>query len=264
MGKQSKRLGRRDRKRYNSPLSAHKQQGRILKPPFKALPNMREIPWPKQMLPDMLWLCSVLAANDEMVAIPAIARTLDVIDGAIASNCGDRDKDKLPVMDGRLTALERVPEKARDRVVSDLEDRGLYELAVPERFGHSLGMYPTAPGRWLLRPRLDRGLAVDWEVARGFLSQILVESLDGRGRIATRAKAIVVGRHLKAGKITVSRDANLPFDLLSKYPFGLNEDELKEGDAISRAMFMGLVGISAEEDDPNPSERWARTFWRSN
>lgn len=264
MGKQSKRPGRRNRERYNSPLSSHKQQGRILKPPFKTLPNMREIPWPKQTLPDMLWLCSVLATNDEKVAIPAIARTLNVIDGAIASARGDEAKDKAPVVDGRLTTLEHVPEAARDSILSELEDQGLHDLAVPEGFAHSLGMYPAAPGRWLLKPWLDHGLAVDWERARDFLSPVIVESLDGRGRVATRAKAIVVGRHFKSGRVSVSRDANLPLDLLAKYPFGLNEEELKRVDALSRAMFMGLVGISTEEDNPVPSEQWARTFWRSN
>ena len=148
MGKQSKRPGRRERKRFNSSLSDHKQHGLILRPPFKTLPNLREIPWPKQTLPDMLWLCSVLATNEETVAIPTIARSLNILDRAIASSRNGEAGDNSPVVDGCLSTIELVPEEARASILAELVDRGLYENTFSEGFSHSLGMYPTAPGRW--------------------------------------------------------------------------------------------------------------------
>lgn len=264
MGKQSKRPGRRDRKRYNSPLSAHTQQGRIFKPPIKSLPNLREIPWPKHTLPDMLWLCSVLATNEEIVGIPIIARTLNVIDGVIGSRESDDVEDDFPVMDGRLSSLEHVPEEAWDSILSDLVDQCLYDSAMPEGFAHALAMHPNAPGRWLLKPWMDRNLSVDGATAEAFLRPVIAEALDGRGRVAIRAKAIVVGRYFRADKITVSADANLPLDLFPKYPFMLNKEELRTVDSFSRAMFMGLIGAKAENEDCSLSEEWAQSFWRSN
>lgn len=264
MGKQSKREKRRNRQRLNSRLSSHRQEGRILKPPFKSLPGLRTLSWEKRLLPDMIWMCSLLATCEHEVAIPIIVQSLDVVDAVVRSLLHDEESDMAPFVDGRLTSFDRVPEEAHNLVLAELENKGLYESAVPEGFAHALGMYSIAPGRWILEPWLNRGLSIDWETARGYLAPVIVESQDGRAAVATRAKAILVGRHVKAGRIRISQDVDLPFELMRKYPFGLTEDELMQVDAISRAMFMGIVGSESARTELPQSERWAQSFWRSN
>lgn len=212
----------------------------------------------------MLWLCSILATTDEIEGIPLIAHTLDEIDGVLGGILPPEDGEHQFVIDGRLSSFERVPVEARDSVLSRLLELDLHELAITQEFAHALGMYPSAPGKWLLGPWLNRGLTIDWEKAHRFLSPVVVDSRDGRGRVATRAKAIVVGRHVKAGRMTFSKDMDFPFDLMHKYPFGLGEDEMQRIDGFSRASYMAVAGASESEVEGSLSEKWAKDFWRSN
>jgi hypothetical protein len=167
-------------------------------------------------------------------------------------------------VDGRLTSFESIPEEVREPILTRLQRLDVYELAFTEEFAHALGMYPAAPGRWVLRPWLNRDLSVSWETARGYLSPVVVDSRDGRGRVATRAKAIVVGRQVKAGRIMFHEGLDLPFDLMHKYPFGLNEDEMQRVDSFSRATYMAVIGAGESKMDPSLSELWAQDSWRSN
>lgn len=47
--------------RRNTPLSKHRQQGKVLNSPFGGLPNMRVVPWLRDQFPDYLWVCWHLA-----------------------------------------------------------------------------------------------------------------------------------------------------------------------------------------------------------
>lgn len=157
MAKPSKRPTREQRKRLSSTLADHKKEGRTLKPPFRTIENFRSVTWMKDTMPDMLWLCSIISTNGQMPGLLACTRLLDIVDEIAEpyiSHLEERDK---PVFDGRLTTFEWVPEAARATILQELEAQGLYELVVPEGFVHSLGLYPKAPGRWLIVRWLERG-----------------------------------------------------------------------------------------------------------
>lgn len=236
------------------------------KPPLMALPNIRPIQWSKHTLPDMLWLCSTLTGADELARLHLCSRVLDVLDAVVGPLLADVSERVRPVFDGRLASFEQVPDNVRGTILAELQARDLYQFAVPEGFFHALGMYPTAPGRWLLRRWLDRGLRVDWEAARGFLGPVIATASSGRDPVPTKPKFVVIARFFKAGKILIHKDANFPLDLLQRYPHLLNEGERKRAEAHIRAMFLAVAVSQTQQDGESLStaEQWARTFWRSN
>jgi hypothetical protein len=229
------------------------------------IPQMRLTPWLKDTLPNMLWVCSLIATNDERRGMLLASRTLDTIDDVLAEMCPADELEKRPPIDGQLTTLNLVPETARGAILAKLQSVGLYSLAVPEEFAHALGMYPAAPGRWLIEPWINEGLTIDRETAQRFLNNVLLESIHGQARVPTRAKAVVYARWCKAGRVRFAFEgADEIIELLVRYPDNLTKDELDHADAFIRASFLGLSKTFEQDAAPSPGKLWAQEFWRSN
>jgi hypothetical protein len=228
------------------------------------VPNLQQVRWQKVILPDMLWLCSIISSNDEVLGMHACMQTLDVIDDVLAAHEIGSDDNDAVVIDGRLTTFEQVPVDIRGEIIDCLEANGLFEICVSERFSHALGMYPSAPGRWLIERRLRDGLSIDWEEAHRYLAPIIAESSHGQDRVPTRAKFIALTRQVKAGKILLPTSMESTADLLSRYPNQLSEDDLKKADSTIRAMFTAFSAVGGSEGGLSRSEEWGRVFWRSN
>lgn len=158
-----------------------------------------------------------------------------------------------------------MPASARQRLLDGLYEDDTYEVLMPEDFAHALGMYPSAPGRWLIQPWLDRGLSIDPEKARQRLAPVVAVSLDGRDRVATHAKAVVFRQLVHAGRISLPGSfVDEMADEIVRYPLKTTSDETSRIESFIRASFQGIEGAAEARggSDPTPTE-WAKTFWRS-
>jgi hypothetical protein len=224
----------------------------------------------------MLWLCSLIV-EDDFDGMRAANAALKLIDDAIRET---NDGELLPVpVDGRLTRLEQVPEEARTRALELLVEKNGYEIAFPEGFAHALGMYPGAPGSWLIRPWLRRGIAIDWEMAQQYLGKVIEEAAHGQSLPATRAKFVALARWAASRKLHVPPDPT--FALFPRYPHDLTDEEMKLVEASTRATFGALLMADEHRHQPTNEDSetnevseaseasesrqgWARRFWRSN
>jgi hypothetical protein len=167
------RKGRKAR-RQNTPLSGHRQQGRVLVPPLKRIPKLHSIRWLPDLFPNLLWLSSLVAIHD-LKGMEVSCSALDAIDEVLDREDGSGQTlrpDEL-VIDGSLSSLDDIPWEARGAVLEYLDKCALYETSVPEEFAHALGMFPEAPGAWLIDLWRHRGLSVDWEKAQRFLAEVI-------------------------------------------------------------------------------------------
>jgi hypothetical protein len=251
------------RQRSNTPTSGHHRRSGRLVPPMANLPNLTPVPWLSDVFPDMLWLC-FLVTEDQDDGMRAANATLRLIDEAIRET-NEGELLARPV-DGRLTRLEVMPDSARRRAIDLLEERDAYEVAVPEAFAHALGMYPDAPGSWLIRPWLERGLTVDWEQARDALAPVIEICSYGAAEAPTRAKFIVLTRMAASGKLSMPPEQ---VGLFRRYPDGLTEGERHMVDPMVRASFMAMLAADEHREDRAMLEganrlAWAQRFWRSN
>lgn len=254
-GKKKGRSGR-----PTTPLAGHRQQGKLLKPPFLTMPNLKTTHWLADTFPDLLWLCSLISL-DNLRGMNACCALLDVVDEVLDQRSA---RPKGYVADGSLTSLEGVPVDQRDAVLEMLVERGTYTDVVPEPFAHTLGMYPTAPGLWLIDPWRRRGLAINWEEALRFLNRVIGDSEHGQKLVPTRAKFIWLRGLVKAGRLHIPFESYIP-DLFSRYPQRITEEERRHTEPMIRATFGATHASAVGKQAGDPQQiMWAQEFWRSN
>ena len=182
----------------------------------------------------------------------------EVLDEVLGNSATDR-----PVLDGSLTTWEAVPAEARGRILDALDDRRVLEAAIPEGFAQALGMYPEAPGSWLIdRWRSRAAFRIDPADAERGLAAVVVASLSGRETVATNAKMLGLRGVVVAGKISFGADVVM-VDLLPRWPDALSDDERRLVEASARATF-GAMSAMMLEDEGSQRLAWAKRFWRSN
>lgn len=123
-----------------------------------------------------------------------------------SSGAENAQRQHAAVFTGRLTEFEDFAPIEREAVLGALLDTGIYEDLVPESVFHILGMYPGAPGSWLLQPWHDRGVSVNPEEAERALGRLLLAAGPNRGTLATRTKILACNRWGDAGQMHVPAD----------------------------------------------------------
>lgn len=249
MGKQARR------NRNRSGLAQHKRDKTTLTPPLLTLPELRLVEWLPTQFPDMLWACMHTAANGRD-GLRLATRALERMQDAAARG------DERPLIDGRLTAFERLGADERNAVFTDLLGGGAYEDVFPEPFAHLLGMYPEAPGSWLIQPWRDRGISIDPQIAQSVLDDVVTDCRTGYTDASTWAKAVVFGGLLMAGKLQFSSQVET-IDLLPRYPMLSDEDNARV-ESFIRASFGAIANIGDDEDSEPEHRAWARRFWDAN
>lgn len=251
MSKASKR--KKKGGRYTSPLSAHQRQGQRVVPPILTVPNLSLSSWMKDALPDFLWLCAHIT-GDPLGGMYVVTKALDIIDDVLKDHGSDTPSY------GRLTQFETFPVAVRARVLDALDEQDFFDRAFPEDFAHALGMYPDAPGGWLLEPWRRRGLSIDSDVAQRYLAPIIAESFHGQHLVPTRAKFVYTRGVVKAGRLHIPPESDIP-DLFARYPEHLTEEERAKTEPTIRATFGAMLDL---DGDSNVRRDWCRRFWRAN
>lgn len=260
---------------------------------------MKAVHWELDDLPDFLIVVNYLLEHGEPAAVDRFHRLLNVLDamlGAIepepttartprhggveaqpgtpaadaiaatavsesATNSGDLPATPdVHIFAGRLTDFARINGAQRAELLAALVYEGIYETLIPENLAHVLGMYPDAPGSWLLQPWLDRGLSIDPKKAERTLNRLLLEAGPRQGDLATWAKALLCRRHLAAGRTHLpSREM---WDLYTGWPDHDEEDDNRHAEAGYRAMYSAMS--SCDQTALAERREWAEIFWRSN
>lgn len=257
LGKGNRNRQNRQSKRRSSSLADHSRRGKILEPPLVAIGGTTLVAWWRDYLPDYLWLCWSVS-SEEYVDVFATSRYLDEVEASL-----DDDRTGFPddwILTGKLSGFEAIPPSARQAILERLFHRGAYDSIVPEDFAVALAMYPNAPGRWMIQPWLDRGLPVDPAIAERRLRDVVGRALDGRGNVATRAKALLYRQLMKAGRVGFSADVITDElkDAFLKYPSGTTDEQNSRLESHVRAALLAMESLTGQSAD------WAKDFWRAN
>ena len=246
-----------------SPFKGHVQRGRRHIPPMRDLPvqiTLRE--FRKVALPDFLWLLTMLHARPLSAGPGATGRALDLAQDAMkrAHARGAVAGDLAPVFHGLLTDWERVPKQERAEVLAEFRRLGLYDDVVPETFAHALAVYPDAPGRWLIEPRLQDGLVVSLEEAEKLLWELVRLGGSSHQPLATHAIYLWIIALVKMTRIEHGGEPVF-IDILPRYPNNVTDAERGVAESTLRAMF-----LPAFHNRPEAVEtlEWCRRFWRAN
>ncbi len=180
----------------------------------------------------------------------------------IQTGLGD-DRTGFPddwLLTGKLSDFQAIPEAARSSMLEHLFTAGAYDSIFPEEFAIALAMYPEAPGRWLIQPWLDTGLVIDPVIAERGLRDVVGKALDGRGNVATRAKALLFRQMVKAGRVSFSDKVMTDefVEAFRSYPRDANDEQKARVESHVRAAFLAMESLTDEELE------WPAKFWRAN
>jgi hypothetical protein len=230
------RKARTGRKR----IDGYTRKGKKLQPPLAACPNLMPIDYHRQVLPQLLWLESLLDLYGEE-KLPGVAHPfLDLVD-ALGTTRSD------PVS-GLVASFEFVPEPKRQSFVDS--NRKAVEISVIEPFGAALRLYDDCPMHWLLACYGEARNDYDIDSSLASLGRWTASLLDRTGEHSNMARAMVFARYLKAGKIHINDGALI--DELEKYPRcrdrRLTESRIR---AHSNAAFGEVIHGSS----------WSDAFW---
>lgn len=203
-----------------------------------------ELSWHQQMLPDFLWLALMLGRRSDWRAAYS---ALEVIDRFVPE--GPR------FADGRLTTFGLVPEDRRGDARNALRDEAPH--ALPDVFGHALGLYSTCPARWLYDDWLARH-EPDPEVGLPLLRSLVADNVDKTGVGETRLRMAAISRAVTHRAFRHPGDG--VFDLVPRYPRGLSQSEQRQVESSMRAMWLNFYGMEVETYPETLT--WPREFWK--
>lgn len=193
----------------------------------------------------MLWLSALLEAHAGVWRV--FDRALEPLEGHMPADA--------PVLDGRLTTFEALPEQHRDDARAHLSN--VWPSALPDGLGHALRILPDAPGAWIFDGRIDSENA-DRDKGVAFLRRHIVLLNDTRGEGASHARMAALGAHLRQGKLFFSESVGSA-KLLGRYPSGLDADEREQVRSFARMTYSML--IDADQATEQASRSWAERFW---
>lgn len=205
--------------------------------------NLVELSWHHQMLPDFLWIALMMGRRSAWSQVYA---PMDVVDRFVP--------DGQRFADGRLSGFSLVPAKARTDVVDAL--RRETPFALPEAFGHVIGLFPSCPARWLYEDWL-RANEPDPGVGIPLLRSLVDDNADKFGERSTRLRMAAFSRRVTHGKFAHSGDG--VWKMVPRYPGGLTSSERAQVESVMRASWGSFFGMEVEKN-PQPLE-WSRDFW---
>lgn len=224
-------------------------------------PTLR--PFRKVAFPDFLWLLTMLRLRPLVEGGGPTARALDAGQAAYhrAFERGALTDEREPVFHGLLTDWERVPDQERAELLAEFERLGAYDAIVPESLAHVLAAYDQAPGRWLIQPRLDAGLAPELIKAEEHLWEAMRLGGDSHQELATQAIYMWLRGQVMMQRISFHPD-DPGFKALRRYEDELSDGERAVAETTLRALFLSMQG-AALNDSPL-SAAWCERFWRAN
>ncbi len=241
-------MGRRKKdpkvKRKRRRIDAYKRSGKTLAPPLATYMNLRSLDYHRQLLPQLLWLESVLDRYGDKQFPGLVHRFLDLVD-----TLGTTGSDPVS---GMVDSFVFIPEVKRAAFIHDHADA--IQAMVVDSFGPALALYGTCPMKWLMDScgRTDCQLDVDSALAS--LKRWTGSLLDREGDHANMTRAMVLARYLKAGKIRLPNDPEL-MNELTTYP---NCKDRRATECMLRAMSHGVF------DDVIHKFTWSDAFWSTN
>jgi hypothetical protein len=207
------------------------------------LDNLVERSWHREMLPDFLWIALMLGRRSAWGQFRA---PMDVIDRFVPE--GPR------FADGRLTGFALVPTDRRSAAVEAL--RNETPFALPEAFGHVVGLLDSCPARWLYESWL-RSHEPDPAIAIPLLRSLVDDNADKAGVRSTRLRMAAFSRRVVHGKF--SHPGTGVWGLFPRYPDNLSEEDQRAVESVLRAGWGGLYGMEIEEFPELLN--WPGDFW---
>ena len=228
-----------------SGLEHHKQFGKELVPPFQQIgPGMEQIFWPRDLLPEFLWIDSLVQEYGQPAAVQVFSEFLSAAD-----RFNSHPKE---VLDGTIGAFRLIATETRQAFVGDLPE--LIQMAVIQPFRFVLSLYPECPMKWMT----PESTWSDRESSVRAVREAVLRLVEGKEPYAGFCRALPLHRLLAHQKLYISSELTDTIEAIKKYPHG----DKYRAETFARTSHSMFIMQRAREDPQTFA--WARYFWNSN
>lgn len=233
--------------RNASTLADHvrdKGKRQLVPPLLAAMQNKQKIfPWDRDMVPEMLWLASLLV--EEWPDRGEHHRALNMLDPLVPEGPG--------CLDATLSAFSLVPEDSRAAARESL----VAAKALTDDFANALTLYDDCPAAWLVEDWAN-GNSPDKAAGTEYFRKLVARMRDNRSPYTAQLRWVVLARTAKNGKLFMPADV---IDEFQRYPRDLDDQGRSRCEALIRASLLSAAGIPGH---PRETTGWAKTFWQQN
>lgn len=248
MAKKSKK--ERKQQGQFTPLDKHARKDGKLRPPLTQL-EVKPVDWPRDLLPEHLWIAALFDAYPGPKAIKLYNEFLEAIDEI------SPPVEKFIAL-GFLTDFGQAAVLKRSEFISSYKD--LILAAFHKPFGRLLAFYPSSPALWLvLQDELEREGALDPQVELQKLSNLVADLLPGKTLAVGHIRSIALNRLFKHSAATLNAGM-VDCELLPKYADGCTEEEQYRVQKFALSTLNTHYMLTPEYEDKS----WPRSFWQHN
>ncbi|HEX3392980.1 MAG TPA: DUF5677 domain-containing protein [Acidimicrobiales bacterium] len=234
-------------------LAGHFRRGRIYTPSLIAFPEFVLAEWVREDLPDMLWPLILVARHGER----GLQRYESLQQAAVTELGTNFLEESVLRFDGRLTALNRVPEGSRARARAFLDGHPQW---CPELLRDLANLYDNLPGAWLVCRDGRRDILTPEAAAA-----VMDDLTDSVMRVATDEHLTALVKMTPITWRVVTRSGEFDptiVELLQDYP--AVPQKHARADVVIGASFGAMKGAEVYQDSDVEAERakWATDFWQ--
>lgn len=228
----------------SSRIKDYKRSKKNLTPPLGQL-NMIQIMWHKNMLPDFLWIDSLVAYYGEISAPMYYNLLLNLL---------DKYNEGEPILTGMISEFALIAEKDREEILS--KNKFLLEDAVINPFSDIIRLYTECPMKWLLGgaklQTLNKSEALE-EVKKAVMR--LFPAKDAHGGFV---RALPLNRFFKHKKVFITSKLTDLIRSIEEYPKG----DKHHAESFARTTHNMYY---SQERTKNPElTKWSEYFWKIN
>jgi hypothetical protein len=238
-------MTRRSLNLQRAALEEHKRLGKNLFPPFRQFnPSPEQVFWARDLLPEFLWIDSLVHAYGESGAANLF--------GAFISAVDKFNLHGSEILDGTISSFRLIGVDARELFLAEL--LGLITDAVRLPFGSVLSIYPDCPMTWMGVEKDRRPQQADADTIRSAVQRLL----PGKDSHAGFCRALPLHRLLAHGKVKISSNLTETIQAIKTYPHG----DRYRAEAFARSVHNQML-LTRAKDDPTALQ-WCRSFWNGN
>lgn len=235
-------------RQFNSPLSAHRREGKQLIAPAMQIPNRKSVSWLNDRLADVVWAALVHEACPRTKALE-VFRRFCIQAGQFVESARSSEVH----WDITLTAMSLMPEGVLECAVEALDHTGIERSVLsPLLLLEDL----PARDRWekLLQPMPEGGEENAWES----LAAAIAETLDHQCEASTDIRWMTVMFKVMLGKVHFRKGEDDEFtEELRLYPDKGNMQHVRPRIRAMEIAFRANLDGPSEE-----STAWVSAFWK--
>lgn len=227
-----------------SKLQDHTRHKKVLSSKLAEL-NMSQVFWHRSLLPEFLWIDSLISTYGLTLGVEYYNAFLDLMD--------QYDSAKDLVFMGTVSCFRQIKTSGRKDIIDSNEE--LIDHAVIKPFGQIINLYPEIPMKWFLD---NNKMVFNKNEAIKQVRDAIIRLFPAKDDHGGLCRALPLNRYFKHNKIKISSKMEDTIKAIETYPHG----DRYRAEAFARTVIN--MDLMRRVEDKPAYGKWSKYFWQYN